>query len=139
MIADVLARYDTQMAALVAGTRLTRGLSDTLEEDGNAWTPGATRYQIRTTYTGLDLKNDSATAHDTWSVEIVVHHHLADPGNEAAYTDGPMLDYQKSIGVDAFWLGSGVHSMINHDFSTEPKREGNVVSFGIAGLIKTNQ
>ena len=140
MIGDITALYEAAIiVALPGSSRLARELSDTLEEDGNAWVPGGTRFQIRATYTGVDL-SDPNTRKDTWSVEIAVHHHLADAGDERAWTEGGMATLQQAIALPEFWSVSGTYGrplQTAIDFTMPPTREGNVVSFAIEGLIKT--
>ena len=143
MIGDITALYEAAIIAALPGSlRLARELSDTLEEDGNAWVPGGTRFQIRATYTAAVITNDSNKRLDSWSVEIAVHHHLADAGNERAWTDGGMATLQQVLAQPEFWEVLGTYGQPLQkeiDFTTPPTREGNVVSFAIEGLVKAAQ
>jgi len=131
-LATVLAALDTAVATLCSSTRCNHDYRDDLD----VITAGSTKHQLRAQPEAPLYQNISET-YETGSVEVEIHHNLADPTDPQAYTDANLLTHGSSLVDPDWWRAiSGVRSVEGFDgagiaFSIDVRREGNIISWGV--------
>lgn len=131
-VISVKAALATAIETLISGaTRATR--SDLRPLDGIA-AAGGYLYQIEAQHQGELQTGNSATSYKVGAFVVRVKHRLADPFDEAAYTDAAMLTHQSSL-LDPDWWRSlaGVkHIVSGPEIAEDVARNGDNVTYSVA-------
>lgn len=131
--ANLLSEIATAVEAQISGiVRLGSDYRDDLE----GFAAGATRYQLRGGPAGKAFEaNVSPTVE---GIELLVHHHLADPDDERAYTEGAMQTNLEALIAPSFWrdLASANEVIVAPDYEVE--RVLNVLTVAITVQVSIN-
>lgn len=89
---------------------------------------GTTRYQLQVAAAGEDPAPRSNVVRKAASVTVRLHHYLADPADERAYTNGALHTYLGAVTDPDWWRAApAVYRLIELP-SVDLDRIGNVVS-----------
>jgi hypothetical protein len=125
------------VAAIVALGVSTRGESD-LVPTRDRLAAGATLYQLAVAYVARDEAIDSNVAYRVCDALVWFHHHLTDPTDERAYTQGLAWTLQDAITPSAWWtaLASVFDLADGPELVEDVSREGDVISFALAARVR---